>query len=143
MDQNEGGFFMRDMSESDPRSVKAWLRGKGDGRTEAFNRYRREALARDPSLTDEKLTEDYEAYVRLSEQKRAWRDRTVNPMFSGYGRAFLGAFRAREDAENALEQAADRHPGQIYNRGFDSVMTHLGGGLVMAFIFYGIWHIFS
>jgi hypothetical protein len=138
MERKSGSYQMRDYAETDPRSFKAALQGRDDGRWEAYNRYCRKALERDPTITDEVLAEQYVAYVRLREQKRAWREQSLNPLFHGYSRAFLSAVRACADRENALDQAARRHPGEIFNWGFDATLKHLAGGILMFFVMYEI-----
>jgi hypothetical protein len=41
-----------DHAAKDPRSVKAWLDGRDDGRATLYNVFRKKALKRHPSLTD-------------------------------------------------------------------------------------------
>jgi hypothetical protein len=143
MKRHESNWIMRDCAASDPRSAKAMLEGRDDGRAAAYDRYREEALGRNPNMSEEQLMEAYPAYVRLTEQKRAWREGTLDRTFQGYSKTFLAAVRAHEDSNNALNQSVDCHPGEIYDRGFDATMTLLGGGLVFAVIFWCAWQTLS
>ncbi len=142
MQKKQGNDQMLDYAGTDARSVKAMLTGNDDGRTKAYECYRAEAVARKPDISEEELAENYRAYSQLAEHKRAWREGTLDKRFRGYSRTFLAAFRAREDSENAIDQAANCHPGEIFDLGFDSVMTHIGKAFVVALVFLGITYLF-
>lgn len=44
-----------DHAGNDPRSVKAWLQGKDDGRTMLYEVFRKKTLKRKPSLTEAEI----------------------------------------------------------------------------------------
>lgn len=49
---------------NDPRSAKAWLEGRDDGRVMMYSVFRRKALRRNPSLADAEIDSLYRDAVR-------------------------------------------------------------------------------
>jgi hypothetical protein len=48
-----------DHAAKDPRSVKAWLDGRDDGRAMLYNVFRKKALKRQPAITDAEIDRLY------------------------------------------------------------------------------------
>lgn len=50
---------MINYAETDRRSTKAWLSGKGDGRANAFSMFRKEVLRSNPTITEDEVMNRY------------------------------------------------------------------------------------
>lgn len=56
------GVFMQDFSALDPRSVKAQLRGTGDGREACYERFAKQFIRSHPNATEAELSRAYAEY---------------------------------------------------------------------------------
>ena len=64
MSTNPNRDVMRDYAGDDPRSVRAWLRDKDDGRGLAYEIFHRELVRRDPTVPEDEMEIRYHAALQ-------------------------------------------------------------------------------